>query len=104
MEDLPGVPPLLCDPTLTRQMVGYMQELNIPGSMPHPGITASASEDFATIAQKVPSVFMYLSAGFTDERGAAPAHNPKVLFNEEVLPQGAAWLTHCALRWLEENQ
>ena len=104
VEDLPGVPPLLCDPTLTRQMVGYMQEQNIPGAMPHPGITASASEDFATIAQKVPSVFMYLSAGFTDERGAAPAHNPKVLFNEEVLPQGAAWLTHCALRWLEENQ
>ena len=81
-----------------------LQELNIPGAVPHPGITASASEDFATIAQKVPSTFMYLSAGFTDERGAAPAHNPKVLFNEEVLPQGAAWLTHCALRWLEENQ
>ena len=65
------------------------------------GISAIASEDFATVAEKEPSVFMYLSAGYLDERGDAPAHNPKVRFNEEVCPIGSACLAHCAVRWLE---
>ena len=60
-----------------------------------------ASEDFAKIAERVPSAFLYLSAGFPDERGAYSAHNPKVRFNEEVCPIGAAAYAHCAARWLE---
>lgn len=100
---LVGVPPLVCDAALVNEMSGYMQELPIPGLMPYPGISSSASEDFAVIAAEVPSAFMYLSAGFTDERGNAPAHNPKVQFNEDVLPIGAACLTHCAKRWLEAH-
>lgn len=104
IETLPGVPPLICDPTVTNDMVKYMMEAGIPGATPYPGIVASASEDFAVVAEKVPSAFMYLSAGYLDDRGAAPAHNPKVQFNEDVLPQGAAWLAHCAIRWLQEHK
>jgi metal-dependent amidase/aminoacylase/carboxypeptidase family protein len=55
------------------------------------------------VAEKVPAVFMHLSAGFLDERGLAPAHNPKVLFNEEVCPMGAAAYAHCAARWLQDH-
>lgn len=55
------------------------------------------------IAEAVPSAFLYLSAGFQDERGAYPAHNPKVRFNEAVCPIGVASLVHCAKRWLEDN-
>ena len=99
IEMLSEVPPLICDKELTDQMVGYLQELS--GLTPYPGISASASEDFATIAERVPSVFMYLSAGFLDERGEAPAHNPKVRFNEDVCAIGPAGLAHCAARWLE---
>lgn len=101
---LSEVPPLICDSNLTDEMVGYMQELNIPDMTPVPNISASASEDFATIAEKVPSTFMYLSAGFLDERGEAPAHNPKVRFNEDVCPIGASCLAHCATQWLLHNQ
>lgn len=97
------VPPLVCDPAMTDEMVGYMQELPIPDLTPVPDMSASASEDFATIAEKVPSVFMYLSAGYLDERGDAPAHNPKVRFNEDVCPIGSACLAHCAVRWLENH-
>lgn len=104
IEILPGVPPLICDPTVTNDMVKYMMEAGIPGATPYPGIVASASEDFAVIAEKVPSAFMYLSAGYLDDRGAAPAHNPKVQFNEDALPQGSAWLAHCAVRWLKEHK
>ena len=74
-----------------------------PGLTPEPDTSASASEDFATVAERVPSVFMYLSAGYLDERGDAPAHNPKVRFNEDVCPIGSACLAHCAVRWLEEH-
>lgn len=98
---LSEVPPLICDKAFTDQMVSYLQE--IPGLTPHPDTSANASEDFAVIAAQIPSAFMYLSAGFQDQRGDAPAHNPKVRFNEEVCLIGPACLAHCAARWLEEE-
>lgn len=98
---LSDVPPLICDREVTEKMVGYMNELG--GLKAIPDMKANASEDFAVIASAVPSAFMYLSAGFDDERGDHSAHNPKVRFNEDVLPIGTASLAHCAVRWLEEN-
>ncbi|MDO4473772.1 MAG: M20 family metallopeptidase [Eubacteriales bacterium] len=97
---LSEVPPLMCDRELTEAMAGYMKELGI--LHPIADMKANASEDFAVIAEQVPSVFMYLSAGFEDERGNYSAHNPKVRFNEDVIPIGMAGLAHCAVRWLEE--
>ena len=104
IEMISEVPPLICNPKLTDEVVGYMQELGIPGLTPYPGISASASEDFAVIAEKVPSTFMYLSAGYTDERGQYPAHNPKAQFNEDVCPIGSSCLAHCATQWLKNNK
>lgn len=98
-----GVPPLVCDGDTVREMMGYLREMDIPGFAEYPGIASSASEDFALVAERVPTAFIYLASGFADERGDAPAHNPKVMFNEDVLPVGAAGLTHCAIRWLEER-
>ena len=100
IEMISEVPPLICNPKLTDEVVGYMQELGIPGLTPYPGISASASEDFANIAEQVPSAFMYLSAGYMDDRGKYSAHNPKVQFNEDVCPIGVACLAHCATRYL----
>lgn len=97
-------PCLVNDPAFTDTIVGYMQEMNIPGAMPYPGIEASASEDFAMIAERIPSTFMYLSSGYTDERGQYTAHNPKVQFNEGVCPIGASSLAYCATRWLQDNK
>ena len=104
IEMISEVPPLICNPKLTDEVVGYMQELGIPGLTPYPGISASASEDFAVIAEKIPSTFMYLSAGYLDERGQYPAHHPKAQFNEDVCPIGAACLAHCASQWLKNNK
>ena len=104
IEMISEVPPLICNPKLTDEVLGYMQELGIPGLTPYPGISASASEDFAVIAEKVPSTFMYLSAGYLDERGQYPAHHPKAQFNEDVCPIGAACLAHCASQWLKNNK
>ncbi len=98
-----SVPTLECDKDLTNEIVGYMKELPVPDATGYPDVSASASEDFALIAERVPSTFIYLSAGYQDERGDYSAHNPKVQFNEEVLPIGAAYLAHCAVRWLENH-
>lgn len=99
---LSEVPPLICDPTLTTEMVGFIKEI-IPNPIGQSNMTASASEDFALIAERVPGAMIYLSAGFPDERGAYPAHNPKVQFNEEVCPVGAASYAYCAIQWLKKE-
>lgn len=104
IEMISEVPPLICDPKLTEEMVGYFKTLGAPNLMPYPGMTSSASEDFAVIADKVPTTMMYMSAGYLDERGAYPAHNPKVQFNEDVCPIGASGLAHCATEWLKNNK
>lgn len=98
-----GVPPLICDPHLTEEMVRCMQELPIPAWTGCSGFSAAASEDFAYIAAEVPSTYIQLSAGFEDERGDASAHNPKVQFNEDVLPIGVACMAHCAAEWLGQH-
>ena len=100
---LSEIPPLVCDPALTTEMASYMKELSFPNNQEFPGMTATASEDFALIAEKIPSTMMYLSAGFPDERGLYPAHNPKVQFNEDVCPIGVAGYVHCAVEWLKKN-
>ena len=97
------IPPLICDPKLTTAFADMMNNMGIPGAHPYPGISASASEDFASITDKIPSTFMYLSAGFLDDRGIAPAHNPKVMFNEDVCPIGASCYAHCATEWLKNQ-
>ncbi len=102
-ETLSSVAPLVCNPGLTEEMVEYMRDMNMPGFLEHPGIVASASEDFASIAKRVPSTFMYLSAGYLDERGAYSAHNPRVRFNEEVCPIGAASYACLASQWLKNH-
>jgi amidohydrolase len=102
-EALSAVPPLVCDADVTNAMVRYLHEEGCPPLFFQADVSASASEDFALVADEVPSAYFYLSAGFNDERGDAPAHNPKVRFNEEVCPIGAACLAHCASRWLEEH-
>lgn len=98
-----GVAPLVCDRALTEELAGYLSQMGVPGMVPYPGITASASEDFATVAEAVPSAFVYLSAGYPDQRGSYPAHNPRVRFNEDVCPIGAAGYAFCARRWLEAH-
>lgn len=97
------VPTITCDSKLTEEFVKYIKEINGPEMIPYPDVTASASDDFAVIAEQIPGTYLYISAGFMDERGDYPVHHPKVKFNEEVCPIGASVMAHLATRWLEEN-
>ena len=66
------------------------------------GPSAGGSEDFAYISQKVPSVMVALAAGNPSKGYTYPLHHPKVRFDEEALPVGAAIHAYCALKWLSE--
>ncbi len=85
-----SVPPLVCDAPLTRRACEYIKEGGVPITSFRGELTAAASEDFALIAERVPSVYMYLSSGFDDERGKYTAHDSRVCFNEEVCHIGVA--------------
>lgn len=98
-----GTPALICNPEATNTFVGYMRELDVPDQMEYPGMHAAASEDWAVILEQIPGSYMFLSAGFLD-REPITSHNSKVVFNEEVLKLGPAYLAHCATRWLEEHK
>lgn len=63
----------------------------------------TGSEDFAYIAEKVPSAVAWLSAGTPEEGYTYAAHNPKTDFKEDVLYVGAAAYATAALGWLAQN-
>ena len=98
------VPPLMCDPQLTLEMVEYMSQVGIEGLKEIPNSTATASEDFAIISEKIPTTYMLLTAGFMDERGDYPLHHPKAQFDENVCVIGAACFSYCASHWLENHK
>ena len=63
------------------------------------------SEDFASYTYELPCAYLLLGAGTAqeDSRYGKPMHNPKVIFNEDILPRGAALHTLTALRYLEQT-
>ena len=62
------------------------------------------SEDFASYTYEVPSAYLLLGAGTAaeDPRFGKPMHNACVVFNEDVLPRGAALYAMGAMRLLAE--
>ncbi|MDY6065185.1 MAG: M20 family metallopeptidase [Finegoldia sp.] len=103
LEILADVPPLINNKELVDELAGYMKDLN-PDAILHDGMSSSASEDFAVVGDYVPIAFFDLSAGFEDERGKYPVHNPKVQFNEEFLVYASAYFSELATKWLENHK
>ena len=104
IEMVSTVPPLMCDPQLTLEMAEYMSQIGIEGLKGIPNSIATASEDFAIIAEKIPTTYMILTAGFMDERGDYPLHHPKAQFDENVCVIGAACFAYCASHWLGNHK
>jgi hippurate hydrolase len=96
-----GAPALKNDSALSAAIGSYCREI-----FPHEYVlpanvlgTAGGSEDFAYIAEKIPSAMVSISAG----GGEYPLHHPKVCFDESVLPLGGALYAYVAARWLQDN-
>ena len=66
---------------------------------PRGGPTAGGSEDFAYISQQVPSVMVALCAGDNGH----PLHHPKLVFDEDAIPTGAAAYATVATGFLNNS-
>lgn len=63
----------------------------------------NGSEDFAFVSEKTPSLFIGMSASVEKDGVVYPQHHPKVLFDEKILPVGAAVYANSAIEWLKEH-
>ena len=98
-----GCPCLLNDKDLSNMTARCLKELlgedlakTTRELDPRGGPTAGGSEDFAYISQRVPSIMVALTAG----DNGYPLHHPRVEFDEEALPAGAAAYARTALEFL----
>jgi hippurate hydrolase len=68
---------------------------------PHP---IAGAEDFGSVVREIPGAFIFLGASpFGDDyMNAAPNHSNKAVFDDSVIPDGAALLAGLAFEALEE--
>ncbi|MEA5049980.1 MAG: M20 family metallopeptidase [Oscillospiraceae bacterium] len=99
-EILAGVPPLVCDGELVRELctaAGTLPQLEIEQR----DDWMTASEDFALLAQRVPSAYVTLGTGGRDRPYGN--HNPRVVYDERAMIPGAAALAAMAFYYCTEE-
>lgn len=82
-------PPLKNDHTLLARIRRHLTQEGIPYLTPKGGAGAAA-EDFSVFAAHLPAVALAIAAGEKGHGYDRPLHHPSVLFDEDVLPKGAA--------------
>ena len=104
--ELSSVPPLKNDNNLAHEITDYIKDLVGEKSVVLFESGGMGSEDFASYSYEVPSLYVMLGAGAKNENDlyGEPMHNPKVVFNEEILPTGAAMHAYSAIMWLKNNK
>ena len=103
-----GCPVLFQDGGLYGQAKGYLKEMDgltvLDADELGVAFGGMGSEDFAYVANVVPSIFLGVPAGEPSKGYIYPQHHPKANFQEDALPGGAAAYAHVAMRWLEANK
>ncbi|MBC8630886.1 amidohydrolase [[Eubacterium] tenue] len=104
--ELSSVPPLINDNNLAHEITNYMKDLVGEQSVILFESGGMGSEDFASYSYEVPSLYVMLGAGSKQENTlfGEPMHNKKVVFNEDILPTGAAVYAYSAIMWLKNNK
>ena len=105
VEEIASAPPLVNDPALMEQVSGWAEELAGKEKVYRLDQGGMGSEDFASFTYELPCAYLLLGAGTPQEdpRYGKPMHNEAVVFNEDVLPTGAALHTLFALRMLAQE-
>ncbi len=103
--ELSSVPPLTNNTDLAKEVTSYLKDLLGEKSVILFEGGGMGSEDFASYSYEVPSVYLMLGAGTKQENSlyGEAMHNPKVVFNEDILVTGAAMHTYAAINWLKNN-
>ena len=96
-----------CPSVVTDDAVTALVEDTIKSMLPQAQVihygTGMGTEDFAQITDKVPGSYYIIGAGPEDPAKRLGQHNPKIIFNEDVLSDGAAIYAQVAMNWLEKN-
>jgi hippurate hydrolase len=67
----------------------------------HETTPESPSEDFSFVLDNVPGAFLFLGASNAEDPNTAPSnHSPQAVFDDSVVPDGAALLAELAIRRL----
>ena len=105
VEEIASAPPLVNDPALMEQVAGWAEELAGKERVYRLDQGGMGSEDFASFSYELPCAYLLLGAGTAEEdpRYGKPMHNEAVVFNEDILPLGAALHTLFALRSLADS-
>ena len=105
VEEIASAPPLVNDPALMEQVAGWAEELAGKERVYRLDQGGMGSEDFASFTYELPCAYLLLGAGTAEEdpRYGKPMHNEAVVFNEDILPLGAALHTLFALRSLADS-
>ena len=104
--ELSSVPPLANNDELAHELTGYMKDIVGEKAVVLFEQGGMGSEDFASYSYEVPSVYIMLGAGTKQENSlyGEAMHNEKVVFNEDILPIGAAIHAYSAIMWLKNNK
>ena len=103
--EIASAPPLKNDPDMIEELAGYVRKLTDEKKVIVFREGGMGSEDFASYTYEIPCAYLLLGAGTAQEDPlfGKPMHNECVVFNEAILPLGAAIHTWCAIRWLKEH-
>ncbi len=102
IEVLSDVPATVCDDACTQEFLESLHEVD-PEMETINAFHTMGSEDFAFITERIPASFFFVGAGVEDESKWYGQHNPHILFNEDILPRGAAIYAKVAMDWLEKH-
>ena len=104
-EEIASAPPLRNDAALTNRMADLAGALFSEKLVYRLDEGGMGSEDFASYTYDLPCAYLLIGAGTKQENPAfgEPMHNERVVFNEDILPRGAALHTWCALNWLADE-
>lgn len=97
-----GIPPMVNDPGLTRELAGYIDGLLGPGTS-YEMEPMTGSEDFSVISQEVPSSLFWFGTGDEKEGYDYGVHDPRVTFNEESIHKMSAVYAQAAMEWLKNH-
>lgn len=102
VEVLSSCPAVVCDEALLGEACESIKKVSEEYQILN-ALKAMGSEDFAVISEKVPSVLFAVGAGVPDQSKWYPQHNPKIVFNEEVLPYNAAVYAQFAMDYYKNH-
>lgn len=99
-----STPCVVCDENVSKSVCEGIGEALGKESAISVHLSATASEDFAYIAEKVPSSVIFFVAGIPANGYCYPCHHPKAAFDGDALYLGSAAYVAAAVKWLSDHQ